>query len=90
MAFSLGFLLGLMLVIMTFLTIVALPLLSALSLTVRRLNGRRTPRQELEGPLVGITQPTIPNRWATGRPPLALINHPNGMIPKEERSFIED
>ena len=55
-----------------------------------RLRGKRTPHQDLEGPLIEITQPSISNRWATGGPPLMLISHPRGMTPDEERFCIED
>ena len=57
---------------------------------VIRLSGRRTPHQDLEGPLIEITQPSISNRWATGGPPLVLISHPSGMTPDEERFCTED
>ena len=54
------------------------------------LRGRRTPHQDLEGPLIEITQPSISNRWATGGPPLVLISHPSGMTPDKEWFYIED
>ena len=57
---------------------------------VIHLRGRRTPHQDLEGPLIEITQPSISNRWATGGPPLVLISHPNGMAPDEERFYTEN
>ena len=80
-------------VLLTALLLVELTLLvrgRRLLVRVRRLSGRRTPHRELEGPLVGITQPAIPNRWATGGPPLVLLSHPTGMTPDEERSCTED
>ena len=55
-----------------------------------RLRGRRTPHQDLEGPLIEITQPSISNWWATGGPPLVLISHPSGMTPDEERFYTEN
>ena len=58
--------------------------------TVKRLSGRRTPHQDLEGPLIEITQPSMSNLWATGGPPLVLISHPSGMTPDEERLCTED
>ena len=61
-----------------------------LGTTVIRLRGRRTPHQNLEGPLIEITQPSISNRWATGGPPLVLINHLRGMTPDEERFYTEN
>ena len=57
---------------------------------VIRLKGRRTPHQDLKGPLVEITQPSISNQWVTGRPPLVLISHPSGMTPDEERFYTEN
>ena len=62
----------------------------ALTQIVIRLSGRRTPHQDLEGPLIEITQPSISNRWATGGPPLVLISHPSGMTPDEEWFYTED
>ena len=58
--------------------------------TVIRLRGRRTPHQDLEGPLIEIIQPSISDRWATGGPPLVLISHPSGMTPDEERFYTEN
>ena len=58
--------------------------------TVIRLKGRRTPHQDLKGPLIEITQPSISNQWATGGPPLVLISHPSGMTPDEERFYTEN
>ena len=58
--------------------------------TVIRLKGRRTPHQDLKGPLIEITQPSISNQWATGGPPLVLISHPSGMAPDEERFHTEN
>ena len=57
---------------------------------MKRLRGRRTPHQDLEGPLIEITQPSISNQWATGGPPLVLISHPSGMTPDEERFHSEN
>ena len=57
---------------------------------VIRLKGRRTPHQDLKGSLIEITQPSISNQWATGRPPLVLISHPSGMTPDEERFYTEN
>ena len=48
--------------------------------TVIRLKGRRTPHQDLKGPLIEITQPSISNQWATVGPPLVLISHPSVQI----------
>ena len=61
-----------------------------LHVAVIRLKGRRTPHQDLKGPLIDITQPSISNQWATGGPPLVLISHPNGMTPDEERFYTEN
>ena len=58
--------------------------------TVIRLKGRRTPHQDLKGPLIEITQPSISNQWATGGPPLVLISHPSGMAPDEGRFHTEN
>ena len=57
---------------------------------MKRLRGRRTPHQDLKGPLIEITQPSISNQWATGGPPLVLISHPSGMTPDEERFYTEN
>ena len=57
---------------------------------VIRLSGRRTPHQDLEGPLIEIIQPSISSRWATGGPPLVLTSHPSGMTPNEERFCTEN
>ena len=51
---------------------------------------RLTPHQDLKGPLIEITQPSISNQWATGGPPLVLISHPSGMTPDEERFYTEN
>ena len=59
-------------------------------ISVIRLKGRRTPHQDLKGPLIEITQPSISNQWATGGPPLVLISHPSGMTPDEERFYTEN
>ena len=61
-----------------------------LTRSVIRLKGRRTPHQDLKGPLIEITQPSISNQWATGGPPLVLISHPSGMTPDEERFYTEN
>ena len=57
---------------------------------VIRLRGRRNPHQDLEGPLIEITQPSISNRWVTGGPPLVLISHPSGMTSDEEGFYTEN
>ena len=40
--------------------------------------------------LKGITLFPIPHRWATNRPPLALVIHFNRMAPDEVQSSLED